>query len=258
MVYTKEFWSELKNSSKYLLWLSERNGKMKEGWDNFKKTDKFLKWKILSGDRLRNMRPSGYKRPDTTKRNIENNPTKNIKVRNKISEFMTKRLANSKNHPLYGKKCDWVTERNLKNNPAKTLKNKKRMRKMWADPDSVYNSKGYREKILRNSLKSLMKRPTELEQKFIEFFNKYSLPFNYCGDGGLIIGGKCPDFVENDGRKICLEVTNKDFHKKFLQESPKEYEQKRVSHFANFEWKCVVLWEDDLKNKENLIRTLNF
>jgi len=258
MVYTKEFWNELKNSSEYLLWLLKRNEKMKRGWDDFKKTNKFLEWKKQTVNRLKDMHPSGYARPDVTKRNIENNPTKNVKVRNKIRELAKKRFSNPKNHPMYGKKCDYVTERNLKNNPAKTLKNKKRMRKLWADPNSVYNSKEYREKILKNSLKSLMKRPTKLEQKFIDFFKKYSLPFNYCGNGSLIIGCKNPDFVENNGRKICLEVTNKIFREKVLQETPREYEQQRISHFAKYGWKCIVIWENDLKNEENIIKTLNF
>jgi very-short-patch-repair endonuclease len=256
MVYTKESWNELKKSPDYTSWSLQRNKKMKEGWKKFKKTTKFSQWEKQATNRIKNIHSSGYMRPDTRKRNIENNPSKRPEVRKKIKKWAEERFSNPKNHPLYGKKCSWTTKRNLENNPAKTLKNKKRMRKIWSDPNSIYNSKEYREKILRNSLKALLKRPTKLEQKFIEFFNRYSLPFNYCGNGSLIIGGKNPDFVENNGRKICLEVTNKIFREKILQKTPNKYEQERISHFVKYGWKCLVLWEDELNDKEKLVSNI--
>jgi len=104
-------------------------------------------------------------------------------------------------------------------------------------------------KIKRKALKSLFKRPTKLEQKFILFFNKYSLPFNYCGDGSFFIGGLCPDFV-NKKKKFCMEVGNMRFKTRIAKINPKNYEQQRILHFAKYGWKCFVIWEEDFNEGE--------
>jgi len=125
-----------------------------------------------------------------------------------------------------------------------------RVKKLW-------KNKEYRERVIKNSLKEMHKKPTKLEQKFIAFFNENNLPFTYCGNGSLIIEFKNPDFVENNGRKICIEVSNKKEksirRKKRSYQSWQEYEKQRIEHFAKFGWKCLVLWEDELKNKELIL-----
>lgn len=113
-----------------------------------------------------------------------------------------------------------------------------------------------REKILKALLKSSFKRPTKTEQKFLDFIEKYSLPFSYCGNGTLAIGYRFPDAYENNGRKICLEFANKNqkqFQRKIL---PEKYENQRIVHFAKYGWKCLVLWEEDLRNEEKLLQKI--
>jgi very-short-patch-repair endonuclease len=101
----------------------------------------------------------------------------------------------------------------------------------------------YRERLIKAILKVLRKRPTSLEKRFIEFIKKYNLPFAYCGDGSLLIGHKNPDFYETNGRKICIEVRDEFFRK------PENYEQERIEHFAKYGWKCIVIWDKELKNE---------
>ena len=108
----------------------------------------------------------GTKRPDLTKRNLENNPMNDLKSREKSS---IKQKENRKN------------------------------------PNSIYNSNEYKEKQLSSSLKSLFKRPTSFEQKISELCIDYNLPFMYTGDGRMLIGYKNPDFV-NEKDKIVIEV----------------------------------------------------
>jgi len=125
-----------------------------------------------------------------------------------------------------------------------------------------WNDNEYREKQLKLILKGTMKRPTNLESKFDnELFIPYKLPFNYCGNGSLLIGYKNPDYVESNDKKICLEVGNK-IEKSIKRKgrfyhSWQEYEQQRINHFAMYGWKCLCLWEDELSNKEKLLDKIN-
>lgn len=125
----------------------------------------------------------------------------------------------------------------------------------------VYDTKEYREKHLRSTLKALFERPTKLERQFIRFFKEHNLPFNYCGDGTLVINGRCPDFVENDGKKMVIEVADK-FQKMLWDrrkyKSWQGYEKNRIVFFKNFGWKCLTLWKDELENNpENVLDEVN-
>lgn len=115
-----------------------------------------------------------------------------------------------------------------------------------------WQDESYKERMIKAMLKGLFKRPTKLEKRTIDFFEKYNLPFTYCGDGGLIIGGKCPDFYENNGKKICLEVANK-VNKEVFGKNPDTYEKERIEHFGKYGWKCLVIWEDELKDEKSLM-----
>ncbi len=62
-----------------------------------------------------------------------------------------------------------------------------------------------KERMIKASLKGLMKRPTSFEQKICDLCLKYSLPFIYSGDGRFLINFKNPDFV-NEKDKVVIEV----------------------------------------------------
>jgi len=115
----------------------------------------------------------------------------------------------------------------------------------------------HKEKTIKAQLKGLFKRPTRIEQKYIELFKIYNVSLNYCGDGSLVIGFKNPDFVEANGKKLCVEVVNKN-EKSVKRKGRKyyswqEYEQQRIEHFEKYGWRCIVLWEDELKEPEKVI-----
>lgn len=153
------------------------------------------------------------------------------------------------------------SKRMKSNNPMKNLKiakkvrmdNASRQKLLWKNPE-------YKERTMRMLLKFLFKRPTKLEKKYINFFNKFDFPFDYCGDGSLLIGYRNPDFVENNGRKLCIEVSNKKEksikRKGRKYQSWQEYEKQRINHFAKYGWKCIVLWEEELKDTEALRRKI--
>lgn len=113
----------------------------------------------------------------------------------------------------------------------------------WQNPE-------YRERIIKAIVKGLIKRPTSLEQKFIEIIQKYNLPYRYVGNGSFLIGCKNPDFINVNGDKSCIEVANRFHHKG-------DWVDKRREHFKKFGWDCAVIFEDEL-DENKIINDLWF
>ncbi|MFW6126438.1 MAG: hypothetical protein ACOC58_04965 [Chloroflexota bacterium] len=120
----------------------------------------------------------------------------------------------------------------LWNNPNLSTKSQKKQAAHREDPE-------YRERHMQATLRALLKRPTSLEQRLIKFFDDHDLPFRYVGDGSLLIGYKNPDFINTDGRKLAIEVSNAFFHK----DKP-NWAVERKHHFAKYGWDCIVLETD--------------
>jgi len=113
--------------------------------------------------------------------------------------------------------------------------NSKITKELWKD-------KIYREKHIRGFLKTILKRPTSLEQKVISICELYTLPFKYVGDGQVIIAGKNPDFIETNGKKLLIESYGFFWHED-------NYEEERRKVFAPFGYKTLFLGEDVLESK---------
>lgn len=105
----------------------------------------------------------------------------------------------------------------------------------------------HKEKIIRNVLKSRINSPNKLEYKWIRIFRKHNLPYRFVGNGEFILGGKCPDFIQTNGKKICVEVRNENICKFFDKISPEDYKERRIKHFKQYGWDCIVIFEDNLK-----------
>jgi len=125
-----------------------------------------------------------------------------------------------------------------------------------------WQNQEYRGNQIKAILKGSFKRPTNLEDNFLNFFQKFNIPLNYVGNGAVLIGDekKNPDFIESNGKKICIEVGNK-VEKSIKRkgrnyQSWQEYERQRIEYFAKFGWKCLVLWDDGLKNETKLLEKL--
>lgn len=53
----------------------------------------------------------------------------------------------------------------------------------------------------------LKKNPkSSLEIKFENIIKKHNLPYKFVGNGEVLVGRKCPDFVNVNGKKIAIEV----------------------------------------------------
>jgi len=197
--------------------------------------DKGIKRLDISGDRSPTKRPEVRKKlSKSLKQKQEDDPKYREWLSTQLKKYHWKKLG--LNPWNKGIPCREETKRKIGE------KNKINTKRNWQIQE-------YREKVIRNSLKALLKRPTKLEQKFIKFCKKYSLPFRYCGNGSLLVGYKNPDFVESNEKKMCIETANYYHHQG-------NWSQKRIEHFARYGWKCLVLWEEEFKDEQSLLNKI--
>ena len=154
------------------------------------------------------------------------------------SKFMKEWFSKKENNPMYGKKHTKKTKKLIGVNSKIVAK------RLWKNPV-------YREKVIRNSLRGLLKRPTSFEKYVINIIKKYNLPYKYVGNGDFILGGKNPDFINVNGEKICVEVYCYYWH-------PKNYERIRYKHFTKYGWKTIFINEDDVlsNNERGILKKL--
>lgn len=104
---------------------------------------------------------------------------------------------------------------------------------------NLWQNKEYKERMIKASLKGLIKRPTSLEKDMINLIKKHNLPYKYTGNGSFLIGYKNPDFININGEKKLIEVGNFYHHQG-------NYIQERREHFAKYGWKSFIFIGDKL------------
>lgn len=156
-------------------------------------------------------------------------------TRLKISlAHMGNKYAQGKSHSCSPMTRAKISEANKGHNysptPESNAQRAKTMSQVWQNPR-------YKARVLRAIIASNNKSPTKPEQKVLDAIKEYKLPFNFNGNyGGVIIAGKCPDFVSQDGLKCVVEVAGVYWHK------PK-YEQERITLFHAEGYETLVLWD---------------
>ena len=69
-----------------------------------------------------------------------------------------------------------------------------------------------RERLLPGFLKRTRMRPTSIEKIFNNIIEKHQLPYKYVGDGYTWIAGRCPDYLNINGKKEVVEVFSRWWH----------------------------------------------
>jgi len=214
-------------------WNKGTKGTMPVPWNKGKTTSKEHKRKTSEGNIRRFRDPT-----ERLKISLSHKRGDHIAGCRKQSETLKRRYESGEIKPwnkgVTAKDDSRIRPCTLENKLKKAMIGKKR----W-DEDAEY-----RYKVVSRSLKALFgKRPTSLEKKFIQFIEKYSLPFRYVGDGSLIISNCNPDFVSTDGRYLLIEVANRFHHQEW-------YESKRYAIFAHFGYRTCTLWQELFKGEE--------
>ena len=114
----------------------------------------------------------------------------------------------------------------------------------WSDPE-------YKDRVMRAVGKGSQGRPTKPEQHTRDILDRY-FPgeWKYTGDGEVIIGGKNPDFTNVNGQKAVVEVFGDWWHSERKTGRSAEQEiARRVAHFAQYGFRCVVIWEREVADE---------
>ena len=98
---------------------------------------------------------------------------------------------------------------------------------------------------------------TRPELIFEEICERNNLDFHYVGDGQLWIGKKGkkqlnPDFIEANGKKICVEIMGAWWHSRLLNQKVREDALLpfREKHYKKFKWIPIFIWDTDLLRED--------
>lgn len=89
-------------------------------------------------------------------------------------------------------------------------------------------------------------KPNRYEVRLGEILGElFPEQWKYVGNGEVVIGGKCPDFVNINGKKQIIELYGEYWHK---GEDPKE----RINHFGRYGYSSLILWAKELRPKNTI------
>lgn len=150
------------------------------------------------------------------------NPSEALKGR-PISDKSRENRKGNKNH--LGKKHSEQTIQKLKTSS----------KEYWQTP-----------KYVQKQMKSRGSFPNKKELYLQDLLNEW-VPntFKYVGDGEFILAGKCPDYLNINGKKQLIELYGDYWHR---GQNPKE----RIDLFKSYGYSTLVIWESELKDLPKL------
>ena len=175
-----------------------------------------------------------------------NNPAKRKEVRDKISEHH-KGKHYSVNTEF--KKGIEPWDKGLK------LSEEQKSRLKVPHPGAIGNSNGkdfwFSENKVGRTFQSI--HPNKPEQQMIDLIKENNLPFNFVGDGQVILGGFNPDFLSKNPKHI-IEVYGDYWHN--LPHSA-EQSNRRLDAYFKLGYKTLIIWEHELKNTSQVLAKIN-
>jgi len=182
------------------------------------------------------------------------------------SRIVGKRIfCNRECYTKYGK--PWVSKRNKREDVRKIMSESRKGKIPWNKGKSIPKHCGFQkghpfylgaekgwfrkgqkqsEEIWKKIYKARKTTPNKKERILIGLINDNSFPYKFVGDGKIIIDGKCPDFIQCNGKKKIIELFGNYWH-------DKNDEQIRKDIFSNYGYKTLVIWEDELKDLNKVI-----
>ncbi len=189
-------------------------------------------------------------------------PRKGMKLskewRQKLSEAH-KGIQAGENHPMYGKKLSEEHRRKLseahmgkKLSEETKRKISEASKRLWQDPE-------YREKVVRRTLEGAQVKPNKLETQMDSLLQEhFPDEWRYVGDGQVIIGGLCPDFINYNGQKKIIEVFGDYWHdptKRRLR--PNYTEEGRRETYSQFGFEMLVIWEHEFEDPVEVVEKIS-
>ena len=182
-------------------------------------------------------------------------------IGHKSSDNVSKKLIlrNKNNNPMWNQDIvrKAVLKRNYKEISQKTtltkrmngtfLEYSKRMKENNPMKNPIINAKVNKNpEYMKKRISALIRKPNKKEKIIIDLIDKNNLPYEYVGDGKLIIGSKNPDFIHRGKNKI-IELFGEYWHKNRARVY-EETEMGRIEYFKKYNFDTLVIWEKELKN----------
>lgn len=136
-------------------------------------------------------------------------------------------------------------ERMSQSNPERVEKISQTHKELWQDPEFV-----------AKMMASRGKKPTKPEKQLIDICGKHFPQFEYNGDFrlGILLGGLIPDFPNINGKKELLEIYGDYWHSpEMIGDDWKRSELGKVMVYNSLGWRCLVIWEHELKDEAKVI-----
>lgn len=133
----------------------------------------------------------------------------------------------------------------------------KNMKGRRHSPDTEFK-KGWQntergKEIIKKRVKKLSSGMSKPEQTMVRIIEEQNLPFKFVGDGKLIIGSKCPDFIFiDDGRKI-IEVFSDYWHRDDIVKYWHQTEEGCRFYYELFGYNVLVIWQHEFKDVKKVI-----
>ena len=99
----------------------------------------------------------------------------------------------------------------------------------------------------RRRLRACLKKPNKQELALGALLEgHFPTEWKYVGNGEVILGTKCPDFMNINGRKLLIELFGDYWHR---HHDPKA----RQDYFEQYGFHTLVLWEKELKDPQAVV-----
>lgn len=100
------------------------------------------------------------------------------------------------------------------------------------------------DETLKKMLKAVCAAPNKKEQYLYWILQEiFPNEYKFVGDGSVIIGGYCPDFINTNGQKKLIEHFGDYWHKG-------DDEGNRIFQFKLFGFDTLIIWEHELDDNE--------
>lgn len=236
----RRYWSDPANRNKQIEWHRQRmadpaNRQLAAEGARRQMSNLELRRRIAEINRERMKNPEARRAVAERVRQALANP----EVRRKMSEAQTRRFASPEARIQAG-----IQGKKAMSNPESRRRVGEASKRRWTDPD-------WAAKTTLAARRGAHARPTRPERTLWEMLSNLAPnEWGYNGDGrlGVTIARKIPDFVSNKTKSV-IELFGEYYHR---GEDP----QARIEQFARQGYRCLVVWANELRDRERLKSTL--
>ena len=153
--------------------------------------------------------------------------------------------------PEYRARC--AAKRGRHYSPESRAKMSANTKNLWQDPEYQAHMSAVHKELWQNPEYAKMifqaqgKKPNQAELRLQDILDRY-FPgkWKFVGDGQLIVGGRCPDFINVNGKKEVIELFGTYWHPMFDVGEKKD-------HYRQYGLRVAIVWEDELEDEERLV-----